>query len=254
MKITPLERLLQSHPDRAFVHYLLMGFKFGFKLGFQGPQGARESRNLTSALSRPEVIAAHISKEYAAGNTVGPFKCKPIPDFVVSPLGVVPKKGDKWRLIMHLSFPDGTSINDGINNDDFPLKYVTVYHAMDAVMRLGPNTLMAKLDIKSAFRLCPVHPEDHHLLGFQWDGEFYYDRVLPFGLSSAPYIFDCLAHAIEWIAKHQGVATILHYLDDFFLVGKPDSPECERSLHTLMHLCSDLGVPLAQDKVEGPTS
>ena len=29
-------------------------------------------------------------------------------------------------------------------------------------------SLMAKLDVKSAFRLCPVRPKEHHLMGMHW--------------------------------------------------------------------------------------
>ena len=39
---------------------------------------------------------------------------------------------------------------------------------------------MAKTDIENAFRLMPIHPRDHELLGFtlqneMQDSEFYYD-------------------------------------------------------------------------------
>ena len=74
---------------------------------------------------------------------------------------------------MHLSYPPGSSVNNGIDICYFRLHYSTVYYstvsdAIDPVMRLGRGALMAKIDIKSAFRLCPVHPADHHLLGMKW--------------------------------------------------------------------------------------
>ena len=40
---------------------------------------------------------------------------------------------------------------------------------------------MAKLDIRSAYRIVPVHPQDRHLLGMMWDGKLYVDVALPFG-------------------------------------------------------------------------
>ena len=113
---------------------------------------------------------------------------------------------------------------------------------------------MAKLDIKSAFRLCPVRPADHHLLGMRWQGQYFFDRVLPFGPRSAPCIFKCLAEAIQWIAKQEGVTHIHHYLDDYFLAGTPGSAQCAQHLHTLTALCGSLGVPLAEEKLEGPTT
>ena len=56
---------------------------------------------------------------------------------------------------------------------------------------------MAKMDIKIAFRVVPVHPDDRMLLGMMWDGHYYVDGVLPFGLRSAPKIFNALANALQ---------------------------------------------------------
>lgn len=49
---------------------------------------------------------------------------------------------------------------------------------------------MAKLDIKHAFRLCPVQIEDYEFLGIHWQGKFYVDFRIPFGLHSSPYLFN----------------------------------------------------------------
>ena len=95
---------------------------------------------------------------------------------------------------MHLSYHPG---NDGTNNADFSLRQ---------------GAQMAKIDIKCAFRLYPVLPTDHHLLGMKWKGQFYFDHVLPFGLRSTPFIFNCLADALEWIAIQQGVSPVHHYI------------------------------------------
>ena len=215
----------------------------------------RPASNLRSALSCPAVIQEYLNNECAAGHTAGPFPSPPLPEFIVSPLGAVPKKkSGKWRLHMHLSHPPGSSVNDGIDTADFPLHYSTVYDAMYSVIHLGCDALMVKLDIKSAFRLCPVRPADHHLLGMRWQGQYFFDRVLPFGLRSAPCIFNCLAEAIEWIAKQEGVTHIHHYLDDYFFAGTPGSAQCAQHLHTLTTLCGSLGVPLAEEKLEGPTT
>ena len=253
VNVERLRTLLITHPDTAFVDYLVHGFTHGFSIGYRGPREHRFSHNLPSARHRPTVIGDYIAAECSAGNTVGPFTMPQVPQLVVNPLGAVPKKSGKWRLIMHLSFPERGSVNDGIAIKEFPLKYITVYDAMDAIMRLGRGAQMAKIDIKSAFRLCPVRPEDQPLLGMHWENHYYYDRVLPFGLRSAPYIFNCLAEAVEWIAKEQGAETVLHYLDDFFVAGSASSSECQDSLNTIMAVCEELQIPLAE-KQEGPAT
>ena len=50
---------------------------------------------------------------------------------------------------------------------------------------------MAKTDVKSAFRNMPVHPDDWELLGMEWRGLYFLDRVVPFGLRSAPIFSTC---------------------------------------------------------------
>jgi len=47
--------------------------------------------------------------------------------------------------------------------------------------------------------MVPVHPDDQRLLGVLWDGAIYMDRMLPFGLFSAPKIFSAIADAVQWI-------------------------------------------------------
>ena len=45
--------------------------------------------------------------------------------------------------------------------------------AIHAIVYSGPNTIMAKVDIKSAFRLIPVHLADRHLLAMKWRDKLY---------------------------------------------------------------------------------
>ena len=47
------------------------------------------------------------------------------------------------------------------------LSYVKLEHVVQRLVDLGPDAQMAKFDIKSAYmyRLIPVHPQDHYLLG-----------------------------------------------------------------------------------------
>ena len=119
---------------------------------------------------------------------------------------------------------------------------------------MGAGTEMAKLDIKSAYRMVPVHPDDRPLLGVRWEDEIYVDTALPFGLRSAPKIFNALADALEWILRANGIDHVWHYLDDFIMLGTQGSGECAFNRDLMKHLCSQLGVPLAEDKCEGPAT
>ena len=168
--------------------------------------------------------------------------------------GVIPKPNQpgKWCLIVDLSHPDGASINDGVDSTLCSLKYASEDDAVRLIGVAGEGTLIAKLDIQSAYCNVPVHPDDRPLLGMEWEGQTFVDVALPFGLCSAPKIFSALAGALVWILEKQGLCPLLHYLDDFLLVGGAGSEECAVSLRVTQEVCRQLGVPLAMHKLEGP--
>ncbi|KAL5500231.1 hypothetical protein EMCRGX_G011755 [Ephydatia muelleri] len=82
----------------------------------------------------------------------------------------------------------------------------------------------------------------------------YCDAMLPFGLRSAAKIFSAVADALEWILRRRGVDHVAHYLDDFIILGAPHSSQCAHSLRIVVDTCAELGVPLALDKCEGPST
>ena len=55
---------------------------------------------------------------------------------------------------------------------------------------------MVKADIHEAYRTVPVHPQDQVLLGVQWNGCIYINKMLPFGLRSAPKRFSAMADGL----------------------------------------------------------
>ena len=167
--------------------------------------------------------------------------------------GVIPKSTPgKWRLIVDLSYPKGQSANDGIRSSLSSMVYSSVADASKILCRLGPGALMAKVDIASAFRNIPVHPDDRHLLAMACKDHVYFDKQIPFGLCSAPILFNAYADALEWIIRSRGVGHILYYLDDFLIMGKADSVDCLNNLSSLLQTCEELGIPLAAEKLEGP--
>jgi len=128
------------------------------------------------------------------------------------------------------------------------LSYTSVDKLAKAAQRLSPGALLAKVNIKLAYRLVPVHPDNRPLLGVMWKGVYYIDAILPFGLRSAPKIFTAVADALEWCVHRWGVRGIDHYLDDFIIVAPPTLDQCERYLVTLEDECEVLGIKLAPEK------
>ena len=66
------------------------------------------------------------------------------------------------------------------------------------MVNLGQGMQMAKIrtQIKSTFCLIPIHPADRHLLGMKWKEYTFIDTCLPFGLRSAPKLFNVLGDQI----------------------------------------------------------
>ena len=257
LRLEAWHRRLQSHPDRDFVDYILRGIEKGFRIGANPEAILRPaSRNMESAKQHPDVINEYLQKETHQSNIVGPFPLHKSPQVHINRFGVIPKKHQpgKWRLITDLSFPEGASVNDAIDPRVCSLKYVTVNQVAKKAGQLGKGSLIAKIDIKSAYRLVPVSPVDRHYLGMQWNGQIYVDGMLPFGLRSAPKIFNAIADALEWCVAREGVQDIYHYLDDFAIIGPPNSEQCSWNLHILHTVCKDLGIPLAAEKQAGPCS
>ena len=170
-------------------------------------------------------------KELEASRIVGPFLIPPFLVFRTSPLGISPKKTPlEFRLIHHLSYPSGASVNDFIPKEFSTVRYATIDDAISLVKKLGAGCYMAKTDIQSAFHIFPIHPKDYSLLGIHWEGRYYFDRTLPMGLSSFCYLFEKLASALEWIPLCVlNVTAVIHVLDDFFFVA-PTPEKCQDDL------------------------
>lgn len=249
---------LHNHHCQPIAEFFLSGIAQGFRVGYNYAKGPLKSapKNLNCALQHMEVVDEYLQNELTHNRISGPFRKDETSRVHISRFGVIPKnhQQDKWRLIVDLSFPKDQSVNDGVPKSLCSLSYITVDDAIEEICRLGPGCLLAKIDIKNAFRLLPVHPADRHLLGMEWRDAIYIDNCLPFGLRSAPRLFDILAELLSWIVYSRGVSFSIHYLDDFLTVGPSASPTCQKNLEIFKNVCKELGVPLALEKVDGPTT
>lgn len=220
---------LFPHADKD---WLLNGLIFGFKLEIQCAVVVSAESNCRSAKVHGDVINNYLKEEINMGSIAGPFSNPPILDLHINRFGVIPKSTPgKWRLITDLSFPIDGSVNTFIPDSKASVSYEGIPEAISKMVKLGPGALMAKFDIKRAYRLLPVNDQDRKYLGMKWDGKFYIDLALPFGLRSAPQIFTRFADILQTLFERTGpVRYIQHYLDDFFIVGEPKSNECQVAL------------------------
>ena len=156
---------------------------------------------------------------------------------------------------MDLSSPKNFSVNDGIDSALSSLSYASIDHLSSLILSLGRGAMLVKADIKEAYRMIPIHPQHQRLLGVQWRGEVFIDRMLPLILAYVqhPNIFSAVADALQWILAVKGVTRSLHYLDDYIIVSNSiDKALVQRDV--LTSTFESLGVPLEYSKLEGPSS
>lgn len=248
-----LQALLLGYNRRAR-DFLIRGFKYGFRIGYAGAADTVISENHKSTVRFSNACKDLLNVELSANRLYGPFSVSPYNYYHISPIGVVPKKeAGKFRLIHDLSFPKGCSVNDGIPNDIKSVSYEPLDLAIAYIMSQGPGVTVSKVDIKSAFRICPVHPDDWHLLGLQWEGKMYFDKNLAMGLATSCNIFESFSTALKWIAlKFLNNVYIAKILDDFLLITAVNHPRPDLAYLVLKAIFSYLNVPLAPDKCVAP--
>lgn len=61
------------------------------------------------------------------------------------------------------------------------MTYITVDQVAEKAVSLRKGALIAKIDVKSAYRLVPIHPKDRRWLGMKWNNMIFIDVMLPFG-------------------------------------------------------------------------
>jgi hypothetical protein len=222
-------------------------------LHYHGPRGPQSASNLISVKSNVKVAWDLIMKEVEYGRIAGPFSMPPFPDLRISPIGLVPKKDGTFRMIQHLSYPSGSSINEFIDPALCSVHYATFDKAVDLVSGLGRGAFMGKMDIKSAFRLLTLAASEYSLLGIKLQDQYFYDMCLPQGCSISCATFEKFATFLEWqLLSVSQAKNAMHYLDDFFFGGKVGTNECDKLMDNFDNLCKDFGVPVAQEKTVGP--
>lgn len=104
INVQRLVDILTYHPNQEYVSWSCNNVRYGADMGFTRSCVAGFSLNLPIAVSQPSIVTENLSREVALGWVTGPFPSPPLPNFQVSPIGLVPKKHTaKFRTVFHLS-------------------------------------------------------------------------------------------------------------------------------------------------------
>lgn len=150
----------------------------------------------------------------------------------------------KKCLIIDLSAPHNSpfpSINSLISLKEFSLHYHNNDQAITLIKDAGHGAWLTKVDIISAFKVMPIHPDSWHLFRVRWHRKFYFAVRLTFGCKSGPKIFDMLSEAICWIFSNNcSIPYLIHLLGDLLIISPPDSI---LAVHLLTVQKADLRIP-----------
>ena len=225
LKLDYWQAMLPHVVDDSLVDSYIADIRNGVSIGRPPASSVTESPNWPSTIELHEEVSKVIKGDLESGRLYGPFAEPPFPCYIVSPLGAFRKRdGLKIRLIHDLSFPRVGSVNCLIDPDEFSLSYSSIDSAV-AACRAYDAPILSSVDLKDAYKAIGIAVEDWHLMGFKWamagaDPQYYFSKVLSFGLRSAPALFDRFAGALELFFKHSGVDShVVRYVDDFLLVS-----------------------------------
>ena len=140
--------LLRGSGNWELAKFFLTGISEGFRIEYRyGEFPLKSARaNLHGAHDHPEVVDRYLDTEIAQGRMIGPFPLDSLPGSHISRFGVIPKghQVDKWRLIVDLSYPAGSSVNDGIPKFLCSIRYISIDDAIESILKCGTDTLLAK--------------------------------------------------------------------------------------------------------------
>ncbi|KAL1942665.1 hypothetical protein VTO73DRAFT_4905 [Trametes versicolor] len=240
--------------------------RYGFAIGDLEPiTETFTPENHSGGVEHMDFIMEYVNEQVAAGHMSGPYTQAEVEGilgtpFRSSPLAVVEKPGapGKWRLIQNCSFKDahGVSVNDLIDNDDFPTKWGTAAEVADIIANAPPGAQMATLDIDAAFRRIPIRPSHKAYLVIQCEpGAFYIDHVCPFGVKCGCGLQGGVMDPIVDILDVRGWGPNKKWVDDLdnmrFPIGIGDEPGTwiyAHSIQDIFDLGERLGIPWHKTK------
>ena len=129
LKLRAWQRALADHPDRDFCSYILSGIAHGFHIGCdRAVHFCPCTSNLLSVNQQSQLVDDQSRAEAEASCLLGPLPPHLAPLVQTNRNGMIPKphQPGKWRLIVDLSIPAGTSIIDAISPDICHRRYASV--------------------------------------------------------------------------------------------------------------------------------
>ena len=166
---------------------------------------------------------------------IQPVECPSETDFY-SNIFLVPKKDGGQRPVINLK-----ALNSFVHPEHFKMEGI---HTLKEL--LGQGDWLAKVDLKDAYFAIPIHQTHQKYLHFQFQEKAFRFTCLPFGLSSAPWVFTKTLKPALAILRQRGVRMIA-YIDDILLIAGSKDQALDHA-QALVHLLESLGFIINTEK------
>ena len=184
--------------------FILSVIRKGYKIPLIDFPPPKVFPNNSSALKEKDFVSEAISDLLVT-------RCVEVLDYppaIVNPLSVSIQSSGKKRLILDLRH-----VNLYIFKQKFKCEDLKV-----ALKVLSKGFYLFKFDLKSGYHHVEIFPDHRRFLAFSWDFgngvlKHFQFAVLPFGLSSAPYLFTKLLRPVITSWRCKGIPMVI-FLDD----------------------------------------
>ena len=216
--------------DPSLVNMLAYGFPVGYASGEVPTPG---TPNHSSALRNQGAVEGFLEKEVRLGAMMGPFKAQPFVNWArANPLMTRPKReSSELRVILDLSFPQGSSVNTGIpggvlDGQQFKLRLPTPADLAHKIVKHGRGCLLYKVDLSRAYRQLRSCPRDWPFLMVSWQGRPYVDTAIPFGLRHGASACQRMMEAVIEATQEKEDIDVAPYIDDTAGAAVPQVAQC----------------------------
>ena len=242
--------LSARYPDRRALDKAYKDLKYGAKIGcrseFRAPS---KSTNAPSALGNGRQVTDSIADWISKGFVYGPIPMDQVPSSAkFSGLMTRPKPNGSVRIILNLSAPMGSCVNEGISKDDFPTSMSSTSDWLRSLHKAGRRARFCKIDWADAYKHITVHPEDTDLQWFEWGGMGFKELCLIFGGVSSAGIFDRVNKIVIYIVcslTKMDQDFVCQVLDDCCAAGPEHLNIIDTFDRTFLEVASNLGIKLA---------
>ncbi len=187
----------------------------GYKLPFINTPPSAEFKNNKSAVLYSDFVTDAIN-DLLSKNLISECEDKPV---IVNPLSVSKQSSGKLRLILDLRYVNKYLWKNKIKFEDWNT----------ALLYFQKGDFMGSFDLKSGYHHIEIFEDHCEYLSFAWEFEgvkkFFSFQVLPFGLSTAPFIFTKTLRPLVRHWRKKGFFIVL-FLDDGWFRSDSFS-ECE---------------------------